>query len=108
MKNLKRPRQLYPLVEVIWDDATSLSQNWENKDEFAKKPLKPEIVLSVGFLVKESDDYLVLAMDTDSDGDHASRSQIPKGMVRKLKILRKEDKDNGTSTSPTVAATGSS
>ncbi len=108
MKNLKRPNQKYPLVEVIWDDATSISQGWKNKEEFDKELIKPEIVLSVGFLVKDSTEHIILAMDTDSDGDHASRSQIPKGMIKKIKILRKEDKDNGTTTSPAVATTGSS
>lgn len=97
---LKRPKQKYPLVEVIWDDATSLSQGWKNKDEFAKEELVPEIVLSVGFVVKETDDHLILAMDTDSDGDHASRSQIPKGMIKKIKVLKKADLEaqNKTST----------
>ena len=88
---VRRPKQKYNLCEVIWDDATSLSQGWKNPEEFAKEPIKPEIVLSVGFVVKETEDYLILAMDTDSDGDHASRSQIPKGMVRSMKVLRKAD-----------------
>lgn len=105
----KRPTQKYPLVEVIWDDATSISQGWKNKEEFDKELIRPEIVMSVGFLVKDSAEHIILAMDTDSDGDHASRSQIPKGMIKKIKILRKEDKPNdGTNTSPAVAVAGGS
>lgn len=105
MKTIKRPKQKYNLVEVIWDDATSLSQGWKEREDFDKEEIKPEIVLSVGFLVKQSDDYLILAMDTDGDGDHASRSQIPMGMVRKLKIIRKADK-NGPSKATTTTSAG--
>lgn len=79
------------MVEIIWDDATSLSQGWKEAAEFDKESIKPEIVLSVGFIVKETVDYIILAMDTDGDGDHASRSQIPMGMIRKIKVLRKAD-----------------
>lgn len=100
--NVKRPKQKYPLVEVIWDDATSLSQGWKNPEEWEKEPIKPEIVLSVGFVVKETEAYLILAMDTDSDGDHASRSQIPKGMVRSVKILRKADYIKPTTPAPVL------
>lgn len=88
---LKRPAQKYPLVEVWWDDATSISQGWQTKEVFDKEEIKPEIVLSVGFLVKDAEAHIILAMDTDGDGDHASRSQIPKGMVRHMKILRKAE-----------------
>jgi len=105
MKNLKRPSQKYPLVEVWWDDAKEMPSGWiEAKEEIE---IIPCIVLSIGFLVKETDEYIIIAIDTH-DGGHNGRSQIPKGMVKKIKTLRKEDKDNGTSTSPTVAATGSS
>ena len=51
----------------------------------------PQIALSVGFLVKETDDHIQIAQDTDADGAHNGRSQIPRGMVKRMKVLRKKE-----------------
>jgi hypothetical protein len=32
-------------------------------------------------------------MDIDDQGHHNGRSQIPRGMVKKIKVLRKKDAD---------------
>lgn len=84
---LKRPKQCFDLVECWWDDATDLEAGWTDKVE----EIKPALALSVGFLVKETKDHIVLALDTDADGHHNGRSQIPKGMVKKIKVLKKKD-----------------
>jgi hypothetical protein len=86
---VKRPKQCFDLCEVWWDDATDLESGWSDKVE----ELKPALALSVGFLVKETKDHIVLALDTDADGQHNGRSQIPRGMVKKIKVLRKKDSD---------------
>jgi hypothetical protein len=88
---IKRPKQAFPLVEVIWDDASTLAGTWKSKEEFEKELLTPQLMLSYGFLIKETDDYIVIAMDLDNEGGHASRSQIPKGMVKKMRVIRKAD-----------------
>lgn len=82
---LKRPKQLYPMVEVWWDDAAGLRHGWMDEGE----DLKPQMVLSVGFLIQETPDHIVLAQDTDSDGSHNGRSQIPQGMVKYMKVMKK-------------------
>ena len=92
---LKRPKQAFPLVEIIWDDASTLTGTWKSKEEFEKEPLTPQLMLSVGFLIREDEDYIVVAMDLDNEGGHASRSQIPKGMVKKVRVLRKADAQAG-------------
>lgn len=84
---VKRPKQLYPLVEIVWDDAAGLRHGWTAKEE----KLEPYICLSVGFLIRETEDHILIAQDTDGDGSHNGRSQIPRGMVKKLKVLRKKD-----------------
>lgn len=86
---VKRPRQGYNLVEVIWNDASALEHGWSQEvgeDE-------PKLALSVGFLIRETDEHIVIAQDTDSEGNHNGRSQIPRGMVKNIKILRPKDKD---------------
>ena len=84
---LKRPAQLYDLVEVWWDDASALKHGWEEKDA----DLKPQMVLSVGFLIKETDDHILIAQDIDPQGMHNGRTQIPRGMVKNIKVLKRED-----------------
>lgn len=105
---LKRPKQAFPLVEVIWDDASTLAGTWKSKEEFEKEPLTPQLMLSIGFLIKETDDYIVIAMDLDNEGGHASRSQIPKGMVKKMRVLRKPDSEKGLSNTSTDRSSDSS
>lgn len=89
MKNkTNRPKQLYPLVEITWDDASELTAGWT--DEIDKS--EPQLALSVGFLISDTKDHVVIAMDLDEQGHHNGRSQIPRGMVKTIKVLRKKDK----------------
>lgn len=85
---LKRPGQPYPMVEVWWDDASGLRHGWELEVE----KVDLVVVLSVGFLVHQTADHIIIAMDVSPDGEHNSRSQIPKGMVKKIKVIREADK----------------
>jgi len=88
---LKRPIQKYPLVEVLWDDATHLELGWKTQEEFTKEGGSFEIVMSVGFLVRETDNHVVLAMDVDREGQHNQRGQIPRAMIKSMRLLRKAD-----------------
>lgn len=76
----------YPIVLVIWDDAAGHDDAWEDTVE-----TKPELIESVGFLLLKNRNYVVIAQDVDEDGKHNGRSQIPRGMVKKMKVLRKAD-----------------
>ena len=92
-KKVSRPRQHYPMVEVVWDDAAGLKDGWTAKHE---KP-EPYIALSIGFLIHDGPDHILIAQDTDESGSHNGRTQIPRGMVKHIKVLRKADKpkENG-------------
>ena len=83
-----RPRQHYDIVEVVWDDASGIRHGWTAKAE----AVEPYLALSVGFLIRMNDEHIVIAQDTDGEGSSNGRSQIPRGMVKKIKILRKGDK----------------
>lgn len=87
-KSIKRPKQHYDLVEVWWSDATDMESGWKDSLE----PPEMAMALSVGFLIHKDKNHLVLALDTDEEGHHNGRSQIPAGMVKKIAILRKADK----------------
>jgi hypothetical protein len=88
---VKRPAQKYPLVEVWWDDATHLELGWKTAEEFKAEVLQPEIVMSVGFLIAETPDHVVIAMDVDKEGQHNQRGQIPRSMVKRMRVIRKPD-----------------
>ena len=86
-KKVKRPEQHYDMVEVVWDDAAGFKDGWKDKTD----PIEPQLALSVGFLIVDDTDHIILASDTDERGAHNGRTQIPRGMVKKIKILRKKD-----------------
>lgn len=86
---MKRPRQPYDLVEVVWADACGLEHGW--KDKLDADDREPMFIISVGFLVERTRDTLILAQDTHEDGGHNTRGQIPVGVVRRIKVLRKKD-----------------
>lgn len=88
MSSTKRPFQHYPLVEIWWDDASEMEAGWSDE---VKSP-EPALALSAGFLIMKTKDHVVMALDTDEQGHHNGRSQIPIGMVKKIKVLRKADK----------------
>ena len=88
MPSIKRPKQHYDIVEVTWDDASGIRHGWTAKAE----KVDPYLALSVGFLIRKNDDHIIIAQDTDEEGSSNGRSQIPIGMVRKIKVLRKADK----------------
>lgn len=83
---MKPPRQHYPLVEVVWEDAAAVDAGWARQIV-----VKPILIRSVGFLVLCDKKHVVLAMDVCPDGEHNGRSQIPKGMVRSMRVLRRAD-----------------
>lgn len=84
---LKRPEQHYDMVEVVWDDAAGFRDGWKDKTD----PIEPQLALSVGFLIVDAPDHIILASDTDERGAHNGRTQIPRGMVKRIKILKRKD-----------------
>ena len=86
---LKRPKRHYPLVEIWWLDTTAMDNGWKSKVE----QVDPVLVTSVGFLVAEDPEHYIIAMDVAPDKEHNQRSQIPRGMVKYFKILRKQDEE---------------
>lgn len=80
------------MVEVWWDDAAGLQHGWMDRTETPKA----QMVISVGFLIVDTDDHIIIASDTDDGGAHNGRTQIPQGMVKYIKILRKKNEKKPT------------
>lgn len=88
-KKIKRPKQCFDLVEIWWDDAAELRPGWISTVEEPHS----QMAISVGFLIRKTDEYVMIAQDLDVLGMHNGRSQYPMGMVKHMKILRKKDAD---------------
>lgn len=69
----------YMKMELItWRDAGGEQDGWlDTADIDDANP----IIQSVGWVVKETDNNITLAMDLSDDGDTHTRGRIPKGMV---------------------------
>jgi hypothetical protein len=69
---------------ITWRDAGGEQDGWiDPKDIDDDNPL----VQSVGWVVKETDNNVTLAMDVADDGDTHTRGRIPKGMIVSRVVL---------------------
>lgn len=76
------------LVIIKWDDASALEHGWTAPED--EKPVA-QIVTTVGFLVAQTADHVVIAHT--SDGNFVNgKFQIPVKMIRTLKPLRPKRK----------------
>ena len=79
----KDPKQIYPIVLVIWEDITEQGGGWV-KDH----PIEPCLMASVGSLLVDQPDYIVYASDLAQDGMTNGRTQVPRVNVKSIKVLR--------------------
>ncbi len=74
------------LVLITWVDAATDGHGWRPLDKI--KSIVPPTVLSVGWIIKETPDFITIIasyMDNDNvDGD----TVIPKGMILSCQSLR--------------------
>lgn len=85
----------YPIEMVTWADAYNEDQtSWTRIDTIK---VEPALIVSVGFLVKEGKQGIILAMDYDEDEDNCHAwSFIPKSVIQQRVRLE------GPPTQPTL------
>lgn len=78
------------IIEIEWFDAqTSIEALYV---EEIKEHLKPQLSHSVGYLIHENDDYVILGF-VDFGNDLIKHHQvIPKPIIKKIKIIREGQK----------------
>lgn len=78
------------MVEVVWLDTNEVSDStWQSKEDLIK--CEPCIIDSLGYLILENDDYVIISADKDgkNEDDLFGRSQvIPKGVIKHIKYLQ--------------------
>jgi len=80
---MKKKKYPYRLVEVYWTDAQS-SHGWEDDTPEVDTPL----VLTVGFLIKESETGVRIASTIGNDNTNNSRIDIPVKMIESIKDIK--------------------
>lgn len=75
----------YPLKLIEWEDASCGNHKWTDIDTLPET-LEPYIATTVGFLVKEDDQRIMLAMQL-GEGTVADLMTIPRALIRREKTL---------------------
>lgn len=82
----KEPKQIYPIVKILWEDISEQSGGWIKPGH---EGIEPCLMTSIGYLVAETPDYIVYASDLAQDGTTNGRTQIPRSNVKYIKLIRK-------------------
>ena len=76
------------IIYVEWVDSRNITSHWDRRKACIKKARSADLVRSVGFVIDDTKEHFLIAMDYDSEDDQIhSASTIPKGMIKKLREL---------------------
>jgi len=79
---MKSGEYKFDLVEIIWDDAET-DDGWKEVPE----KLEEKLAMTIGFRVKETKKHVLIVHTIDGENTNG-RMQIPKGMIKKLTVLK--------------------
>jgi hypothetical protein len=87
MAKKEKVRQPYKCVVIRWVDINSFDGAWLDVKE--SKKLEPVNMETIGWIIHETKDYVVVVSTLDSSGDLAgSTNAIPKGIITKIIPLK--------------------
>lgn len=75
----------HPLIYIEWCDATAINSDWESIQtviDYAKED-ESWLVREVGFVLEETDEYLLLASQITIGGSVGNAVKIPTTWIRK-------------------------
>lgn len=79
------------IVEVKWFDAQSTTDQMSIKEIEEFKPVKSH---SIGYLIEDNKEYIVLGFTDFGEEDLKHIQVIPRGMIEEINIIRKEELKN--------------
>lgn len=82
----RHPASQHPLECVIWDDSTS-HQGWADQDDLEERDQPFKAIVTVGFVVRESEASLFLTDSVGTFNDARDAIRIPKRAVLKRRKL---------------------
>jgi hypothetical protein len=86
-KILGMKKALEDKVEIEWIDAYEMESGWHDLEDAEK--ITPPTVFSMGYMVKDTKEYVIICADKGRKGDSdCGRVQvIPKPWIKKIKLL---------------------
>ena len=76
-------------IFIKWVDAANLDKGWHNLESAIKWAQTDQTILQYGFLLNETEDYVLLASAFSSRSDtFKSLFRIPKGWILEMRKLR--------------------
>lgn len=92
----KKFKPSYKFAEIWWSDAAALDSGWLDPEDFEKKvKSEHQVVLTRGWIIRETEDHLFYCCDVGPKGETNGRGQIPKKMIlekRELEVRIKKPK----------------
>ena len=79
----------YPLVKVVWLDHCGYTQSVWRSTSFVKEDLAPFEVETIGFMLKETDDFIILASTISPDPED-EKSQMEMCILKSCIKSRKD------------------
>lgn len=77
----------YP-VFIEWGDAADVGEGWVNLDDFGDDDVGPCEVVSVGWLVRETESAVLLALSIEAGGTGRQTFIVPKATIKRMVRLR--------------------
>ncbi len=83
----RKPKVVQPrILEIEWTDACGLMNVWEQRDGLETLP--PSSICSIGYLWETTKNYITICQSY-SPMQVARRFSIPRGCIKKVKVIRK-------------------
>ena len=84
------PAESYPIVCVTWNDHHTLADtSWPVISSLVKDAREPMTCHTVGYLLDETDDYVLIAQTVTDDGTCSEVMKVLRPLVGDIKILKK-------------------
>ena len=77
------------LIKVKWIDSACSNSWWTMADDAEEKDkISPIVINSVGYIIKENDDYVCLAQNYGVEPEQfCNVITIPKGCIKEINVL---------------------
>jgi hypothetical protein len=77
------------LVQVVWEDIMTLDHSWKNIQECVDeaKKLRQLDFTTVGYLIHEEEDFVLVASTYDGENEYNDVSMIMRSVIKEIRHL---------------------
>lgn len=92
--NMNRLMSMEQIIKIEWLDSALDTNQWYLKEDIDKAELDATNAVTVGMIVKETDDYIVVAQNYGNNPpQYSGLITIPKGCIKSRKYLLSNGSD---------------